>query len=480
MLDSVPLSRALLCLDAATTAESQRLMADTDDASNNQQLSHLEDQGTHPAPGAAWVRDEEPIQLISKGNDALSSQPEVNIWSLRQSGYLLQYFSVGLIYGGLPATAYGFFLGYLAVPAHVYATVRVILVMPWSFKFAFGLLNDTVPICGYRRKPYMVFGWACCALMLLVLALTPLPAPYWCHDTPTGEANTTAPPCNPEAKKKGGGFAFMMMLAALGYVVADVAADGLTVEFARAEPIARRGRVQTTAYMTRTLGVIVATLLVGFGMNGREYNGTFDGGMSFNAICGTLAVPATLMVPASWYLIHERKQTAALSVCAYLRMTWELLRSKAMFHVVLYQFLAAAILAIQTPAIGEVKQYWAGVKNLQANVFQLLGNALFVVGLWGVKRHGLTLNWRVLLFGSQALLQLLDMPFQLCTIFDVVRNQYFYRAWNGDHKPAPCPVLLCSSADRCACSNHPHHISQLARPFSQRSLMVSILSSGRM
>ena len=44
------------------------------------------------------------------------------------------------------------------------------------------------------------------------------------------------------------------------------------------------------------------------------------------------------MAPASWYLIHERKQTAALSVCAYLRMTWELLRSKAMFHVVLYQF----------------------------------------------------------------------------------------------------------------------------------------------
>ena len=34
-----------------------------------------------------------------------------------------------------------------------------------------------------------------------------------------------------------GKFAVMMCLAALGYVIADVAADGLTVEFARREPV---------------------------------------------------------------------------------------------------------------------------------------------------------------------------------------------------------------------------------------------------
>ena len=84
---------------------------------------------------------------------ALSSEPEIDIFSVRNCGFLLQYFSVGLIYGGLPATLYGFFLGYLAVPAHVYSTVRVIVVLPWSFKFAFGLLNDTRPLLGYRRKP---------------------------------------------------------------------------------------------------------------------------------------------------------------------------------------------------------------------------------------------------------------------------------------------------------------------------------------
>ena len=41
-------------------------------------------------------------------------------------GYLAQYFAVGLIYGGLPATTYGFLLGYLHVPSYVYSTAGTV------------------------------------------------------------------------------------------------------------------------------------------------------------------------------------------------------------------------------------------------------------------------------------------------------------------------------------------------------------------
>ena len=69
-----------------------------------------------------------------------------------------QYFAVGLIYGGLPATIYGLFMGYLNVPSYVFATASVITTLPWSFKFLFGMINDCFPIYGYHRKPYMVIG----------------------------------------------------------------------------------------------------------------------------------------------------------------------------------------------------------------------------------------------------------------------------------------------------------------------------------
>ena len=107
-----------------------------------------------------------PAPLLRRGAPLALGGP-LDVYSASGIGYLAQYFCVGLIYGGLPATVYGFFLGYLNVPAHVYATVHVIMTLPWSFKFAFGLLNDCAPIGGYRRKPYMVIGWAiCCAVLL--------------------------------------------------------------------------------------------------------------------------------------------------------------------------------------------------------------------------------------------------------------------------------------------------------------------------
>ena len=173
---------------------------------------------------------------IDDDDEPLASGGVVNILTYRQSGYLAQYFAVGLIYGGLPATVYGFFIGYLNVPAYVYSTAGVIMTLPWSFKFLLGALNDCVPIFGYRRKPYMVLGWLLCTIFLLLLYIWPLPAPYYCLDNVTHAYRVDAPPCNPASAGEGGVPTLLMMGACLGYVIADVAADGLTVQYARAEP----------------------------------------------------------------------------------------------------------------------------------------------------------------------------------------------------------------------------------------------------
>ena len=54
-------------------------------------------------------QDGEP-EAPAKGG-ALAAGGAVNIWSMEYFGYLPQYFVVGIIYGGLPSTTYGFFLG---------------------------------------------------------------------------------------------------------------------------------------------------------------------------------------------------------------------------------------------------------------------------------------------------------------------------------------------------------------------------------
>jgi MFS-type transporter involved in bile tolerance (Atg22 family) len=49
-----------------------------------------------------------------------------------------------------------------------------IIVLPWSFKILWGLITDNVPICGLKRKPYLIFfGWVQFLAMLLLFTIEP-------------------------------------------------------------------------------------------------------------------------------------------------------------------------------------------------------------------------------------------------------------------------------------------------------------------
>lgn len=369
-------------------------------------------------------QDSEATPCIKGG--ALASGEEVNIWAFRNIGFILQYFAVGLIYGGLPATVYGFFLGYLNVPGYIYATATVVTTMPWSFKVLFGLLNDCLPIQGYRRKPYMVFGWALCFVVLVALSWKPLPEPYYCR-TASGDLDEEKV-CNEEAQMQGGSFAMLMCLAALGYVIADVAADGLMVEFAQREPEERRGTIQTTIYLVRTLGMVAAVALVGIGMNGKEYQGTFDFTLTYSQVMMIFALPAGLMVPISWFLVQDKpiQPGERKSFKLYCSQAWGLITNKAVFVVIMYDFWEALIGRISTTAGGLVKSQWAGVKNFQNQLFTLVSLLVFAYSLHQVKKHFLNYSWRKMLLLTGIILNVLDAALTLLTTYDVVRNQYFY------------------------------------------------------
>ena len=87
---------------------------------------------------------------------SLDGGEPINIYEWRRLGYLGQYFAVGLLYAALPSTNYAVFVCYLNVPAYVSAAAASLTTLPWSFKILFAMLSDGVPICGYRRRPYMV------------------------------------------------------------------------------------------------------------------------------------------------------------------------------------------------------------------------------------------------------------------------------------------------------------------------------------
>ena len=66
------------------------------------------------------------------------------------------------------------------------------------------------------------------------------------------------------------------------------------------------------------------------------------------------------------------------------------------------------------------------VKTLQNACFSVVGLALFAGGLQLVKKYFLHSSWRWMLALTTIFLNFIDMPFTFLTIFNVVRNQYFY------------------------------------------------------
>jgi hypothetical protein len=97
-----------------------------------------------------------------------------------------------------------------------------------------------------------------------------------------------------------------------------------------------------------------------------------------------------------------------------------------MFGVAIYSILHGAIGGISTTAAPNVTKVWAGVHTLQAQMFAVLAMAIFAVGLVLVKKYLLQTNWRHVIAGTTVLLTAVDAFFVYCTIYDVVRDQYFY------------------------------------------------------
>ena len=233
-----------------------------------------------------------------------------------QNALYAQYFAIGIVASGLPATLYGFFLNYMAVDSFVYATAAQVIGLPWSFKIFFGMINDCFPVRRYRRKPYMCVGWFICTCALVVLATRDMPA--------VGDASAA------------GTFSSWMALAAVGYIMADVAADGLTVELAKLEPDETRGTLQSNVYLVRALGSIVAALLVGLGMNGPNYNGSFSWSLDFTQVMAALSVPSAIMVPVSWWEHLRAEHSSTSSVRTYLQECHKMLSQKGMFYLCVY------------------------------------------------------------------------------------------------------------------------------------------------
>ena len=103
---------------------------------------------------------------IAEGDDV----EEKNPWSRQFIGIPINYFSVGLVYGGSVNLLYPVLIIQNGVTSSFFSAAVSLVTVFWSYKIFFGILCDCLPIYGRRWKWYIVLGWMLCAACLIGLA----------------------------------------------------------------------------------------------------------------------------------------------------------------------------------------------------------------------------------------------------------------------------------------------------------------------
>lgn len=345
-------------------------------------------------------------------------------------GLLSQYAVVGLLYGALPGTISPFFTYYLNMEGMATTSATALLAIPWSLKFFIGVVSDNVPIFGYRRRPFMVFGWLLCSSCLCYMAFKPLPRPYFLDlslrfKKPKDFASSEWKMIDPQAQSAGGIYVILMMFATLGYLIADCCADAVVVEYAQREPEETRGRSQTAIYTMRTISMTFAQILLAFGLSSPPYGGTFDYGLSFSEVMLILAIFAISVVPITWFCIKEHKYKAH-SFHKYIHTLWDSVQSRAFYQIIAYNFCSSVCFGITYVAYYPMTSYWIKASSFSISLSAMIGNIVLAITLIFTGKYGLHWNWRFMVATTAISIILMDALCTMMATFDVIRSQWYW------------------------------------------------------
>ncbi|OQR89749.1 Folate-Biopterin Transporter (FBT) Family [Thraustotheca clavata] len=446
---------------------------------------------SHGDYAGAKTPDGKTLQELEDG--ALTEGGALNIFSREAFALFAQYFAIGIIYGMLPALQMPVYNNYLRLEGYQTSAYSVLVTLGWSFKVFFGMLSDCFPIFGYRRKPYMLFGWTVATVCLAVMTFSPFGAPYCdarkikCPSVTPPIANLTRDNTrqyyNFDAPNGGTKFIVLTVIVGFGYVMSDCAADAMVVQYAQREPLAIRGRTQTAIYIVRYIGTMLAQLCVAFMMNGKVYGGTFDWATTPNVMYAICLVPCVCIILSTIFVLVEIK-TDGTTFREWVASFWSLLKTRVMWQVCAFKFINSVFASFGATPASPIAKTWAGVTPLNDSLSGVLGSLIWALMMTFIAKWGLNWNWRWIIAGTTLVIISIDSIIVYLTIWDVVRNQWFFNGVGlAEYVPSAarfmvasyCAVELADVGNEGATYGLITTVANLASPFA--SVIYKLIDS---
>jgi hypothetical protein len=269
------------------------------------------------------------------------------------------------------------------------ATISSLKSLPSTFKLAFGFLSDNIPLAGYRRKSYMLIGWAVTSLsMCLLLLFSDLSMEaVELSQEENGEANNDrylpvatdaiigAPPSIPF-------LSFTLLMFGTGFWFADVMGDSIVAEKAKLEPESSRGQLQSTCYACRFFGLMVAA----------PFSTVIYSSYGPKAVVVLMAGLPALIVPLV-YMLKETKNLQIASTKEQCSEIWSTVCSRAVWQPLGFVYLYN-VLQVGNAAWKQFLKTVLGFTANQLNSLLIAAYVLLWVGIMAYKKFFITWSWR--------------------------------------------------------------------------------------
>ncbi|XP_050233638.1 probable folate-biopterin transporter 3 [Mercurialis annua] len=258
-----------------------------------------------------------------------------------------------------------------------------LLQLPWIVKPLWGLLTDSVPILGYRRRPYFVFAGVLTATAMLALSLQ---------------------------KNLHLAFALLYLMAGTaGVAIADVTIDACVTQNSISHP-SLAGDMQSLCGLSSSIGALVGYTLSGFLVHIVGPKGVF----------GLLSIPASMVILVGIILRESRGHRFAYrrvneKFLDNSKAMWMTLQCRDVWRPCLYMYLSLAL----SLHIHEGMFYWYTDAKGGPSFSKEVVGSIFSVGAVGslcgvliyqnlLKDHPFRdiLFWSQLLYGASGLLDL--------------------------------------------------------------------------
>lgn len=267
-----------------------------------------------------------------------------------------------------------------------------------------GAFSDCYPIFGYRRKYYVLIGWFLAFLMTMVTVGLGQPEP--------GDA----------------AWKYLLCFSAVNlfYIIGDVAMDGMVIDLAKHEPIEKRGSIQSSIYLVRSLAMSVTSTFMAFGFSSPEYGGDFSWGMKLPHYLMFLA-GVNMLGLYFYYRGKEGNHYKRKSYLKQFKQMYKRMKLRVVSEIILFSFFVHLITYINNASSLDIERQWCNTEPWVDGLFgSVLSSLLMAVGIFLTRRYFLNTSWRKLLAVTIVSMSIITYIPAVLIDLAIIRNQFFY------------------------------------------------------